>query len=311
LRHPTSIGGLIAAPFTPFDRAGAVRAEAIMAYAAHLAGSGVSGAFVCGSTGEGQLMSSAERQEVASAWRTAIDAQGLNLRLIVHVGHASQTEAARLAAHAAEIGADAIAALAPYYDRPATAEDLADFLAPVAAAAAPKPFYYYHMPAATGVLLPMRRFLPVAADRIPTLAGVKFTHEDLMDFSLCTTLDGGRFNMLWGRDEILLAGLMMGANGAVGSTYNYAAPVYQRVMAALERGDLAEARRQQLAAQRIIDCMLRHGSGKVIMKWLGIDCGPVRSPRRDASIQDDERFRREMQQLGFFDAVVAAEPVLR
>src|SRR5438067_649712 len=82
-------------------------------------------------------------------------------------------------------------------------------------------------------------------DRIPNLAGLKFTNSDLATFQRLLRLRDGRFDVVWGFDEYLLAALALGAEGAVGSTYNFAAPLYHRIIAALAKGDLAAARAEQ------------------------------------------------------------------
>ncbi|MCX7935226.1 MAG: dihydrodipicolinate synthase family protein, partial [Planctomycetota bacterium] len=230
--------GLIAAPFTPMLPDGGLHLAAIPAYADFLRRNGMIGVFVNGTTGEGQSLTTAERKAVADAWVAA--AKGL--KVFVHVGHVSLAEAQDLAQHAQSVGAFAIAACAPYFFKPASASALAQALAPIAAAAPNLPFYYYHIPAMTGVDVPVAAFLQAAAQSIPNLAGAKFTYENLLDFQLCLRAEGGRFDMLFGRDEFLLAGLALGAQGGVGSTYNFAAPLYVEIIAACKRGDFAAAR---------------------------------------------------------------------
>jgi N-acetylneuraminate lyase len=224
------------------------------------------------------------------------------LRVIVHVGHASGAEAMALAAHAQGVGAAGIACMAPFFFKPAAVEDLVAFCAPVAAAAPKLPFYYYHIPSLTGANLPMVTFLVAAGRVIPNLAGIKYTHEDMLDFSACLRFDGGRYDILFGRDEMLLAGLALGARGAIGSTYNYMSPIYHRVMEAFARGDIAAARDAQALATDLIAVMLRHGglpAGKAMMAIAGIDCGPARPPLRSLDAGQRESLRRELEPLGF------------
>jgi N-acetylneuraminate lyase len=160
------------------------------------------------------------------------------------------------------------------------------------------------MPAMTGVAISAAEFLAEAGNRIPTLAGVKFTHEDLGDYQAARAADGGRFDVLFGRDEILLSGLNLGARGAVGSTYNYAAPLYQRILRAHAAGDLSAAQKAQAQAQAFIDIMSRHGglpAGKTIMKLIGVDCGPVRLPLRTLTPANEATLRAELTAIGFFE----------
>jgi N-acetylneuraminate lyase len=90
----------------------------------------------------------------------------------------------------------------------------------IASAAPSLPFYYYHIPSATNVDLPMVDFLAVADGLIQNLAGIKYTHYDLEDLQLCLHYGGGKYNILFGRDQYLLAAVALGVRGAVGSTYS-------------------------------------------------------------------------------------------
>jgi N-acetylneuraminate lyase len=172
------------------------------------------------------------------------------------------------------------------------------------AAAAPKlPFYYYHMPGMTGVNIPVREFLALAPSQIPNFVGVKFTHEDLGDYADSYALAQKRYSMLFGRDEILLSGLQIGAEGAVGSTYNYAAPLYHQLMTALAAGDLATARARQTQAREFIDIMNGLGglpAGKAIMKFIGVDCGPVRAPLSRIDAAREAELHQKLTAIGFF-----------
>lgn len=297
MKHLT---GLIAAPHTPFRPDGSVALDVIPPQARLLAHNGVAGAFVCGTTGEGASLTGEERRNVVEAW---VAAKPAALSVIVHVGHLSLGEACAFARHAQDTGADAIATIAPSFFKPATVAELVAWCAAVASGAPKLPFYYYHMPGMTGVTIPAADFLSAATNRIPTLAGVKFTHENLMDFGRSTEHSGGKFDLLFGRDEILLAGLAMGARGAVGSTYNFAAPLYLRIIEAFNRGDLVAARRDQARAMEFIVVLDRHGglaAGKSVMKLIGLDCGPVRLPLRALSDRDEASLRDGLENIGFF-----------
>lgn len=295
----TKLTGLVAAPFTAMHEDGSVNLALIKNQANALVAEGVSGAFICGTTGEGLSLTTAERWQVAEGWMAAASEK---LKVIVHVGHNSIDESRALAAHAQKIGAHAIATLGPNFFRPANVEQLINYCARIAEAAPNLAFYFYHMPAMTGVNFPMFDFLKAAKGRIPNLAGIKFTHENLMDYNQCLHFDGGRFNILWGRDEILLCALALGASGAVGSTYNYMPAVYFKTMAAFQEGDLETARRHQLVATEIIAVMSRHGglpAAKAMMKMIGLDCGPVRLPLRNLCKEELETMACELARVGF------------
>lgn len=278
---------------------GSLKLEAIERQARSLSENGVNGAFICGTTGEGLALTTPERMRVAERWVAVAPER---LKVIVHVGHPSVEESHALATHAQSIGAHAIAAMTPAFIRPERAEEVVEFCARAAAGAPSLPFYYYHFPALTRVEVPVLELLKLAATRIRNFAGVKFTDENLMSYAQCLNYEQGRFNILFGRDEILLAALALGAGGAVGSTYNFMAPVYHRLIAAFKSSDLESARRFQAHAIEIIAIMSRRGglaAGKAMMKIFGIDCGPVRPPLRNLGPDELMGLEHELARAGF------------
>ena len=297
--------GLVAAPFTPMHPNGEVNLAAIDAYANHLIRhGGVTGVFICGTTGESASLTTEERKAIAEKWVTAA---GGKLKIIVHVGTTSLPQAVDLAAHAQAIGADVISAMAPFFFKPASVEDLVSFFVPVAAAAPKLPFFYYNMPSMTGVSLPVERFLTEGKKRIPTLAGVKFTHNNLMEMQQCIHAKDGEFEVLHGFDEILITGLAAGAKAAVGSTYNYIPSVYRRIMDAMQKGDLETARKWQWESVKILDIVIRHGGGvrggKMLMTLAGVECGPCRLPIAPYSEAEFREIEAQLRQTVFFEAV--------
>lgn len=297
----TKLKGLVAAPFTPFDSSGDLQLGTIERYAAHLVGNGVEGAFICGTTGEGVLMTEQERCQLAERW---IDVAKGSLRVVVHVGHSCQRSSVQLAAHAAKIGAGAVAAMSPTFFKPAGVSQLIDFLEPIAAAAASLPFYYYNIPSMTGVNLSNVEFLEQARGRIPNLRGIKFTHSDMMEYARCKQVAGGMFDIAWGVDEMLLGALAVGATSAVGSTYNYAAPLYLKMIRAFQNNDFDLARDCTNKSVEMIAPLLKYGGlrvGKATMAMIGLDCGPTRSPIAPLSAVELAAVRQAYEAIGFFE----------
>lgn len=291
---------LIAPPPTPFDAKGNVDLSQIEKLAAHLSSSGVSGVFLCGSTGEGMSLSVRERMEIAEAW--ADSAPNYGLRTIAQVGANSQRDAIDLAAHAAQTGLDAISAHAPCYFRPQSVNHLVAFFAPVAAAAADTPFYYYDIPQLTGVDLPTAKFLKVAPTEIPTLAGVKFTNPNLALLQECLQVDNGRFDIFFGCDEALLAGYALGARSAIGSTYNYMAPLAHHIIRAFDAGDFDLARSLQMKAVDAVSILAEYGylvAAKSIMRIFDIDCGGVREPLHGLKEDQKGEITQRLLDIGF------------
>jgi len=289
--HVTKTEGLVAAPFTPMTADGRPCCDSIGRYATHLFQRGVVGAFICGTTGEGVSLSVTERQRVAEAWmRAAPD----GFRIVVHVGATSLEDCRTLAAHAGAIGADAIACLAPFFFRPVGVAGVVEWCAAVAEAAPSVPCYYYHIPAMTGVPLRVAEFLAAAGPRMPSLVGIKFSADEIDDLHDCLRADGGRYDVLFGRDERLVEALALGVRGAVGSTYNFAAAPFVGIAAARTGGDWGEAERLQAGATRLIEeiaacCPQPLPAFKAAMARVGIDCGPVRPPLRQPSAEQRAR----------------------
>ena len=296
----TRLTGLVAASYTPFHADARLNPACIDRQAEHFASSGIAAVFACGTTGECHSLTTTERKETAARW---VSAAAGRFKVVVHVGHNSLPEAQSLAAHAQELGATAIAAMSPFFFKPASVEELVEFCAAVASTAPKLPFYFYDIPSMTGVKFATAEFLERAAERIPTLAGVKFTSTDLMVYQECAAAAGGRFDVLYGHDEMLLPALACGARGAIGSTYNYAAPIYHRIIDAFEKGDLATAQKAQLESVRLVRALQAPGvvrGGKSIMAMLGIDCGPVRLPLAPVSRGEALRLYESIRHLEVF-----------
>jgi len=297
------IKGLIAAPFTAMREDGQVNLDLISKQVEMLYENHLQGAFVCGTTGESLSLTVPEREAIAKCW---VDAAPKDFKVIVHVGHGSIEASKRLATHAREIGAWGIGCMGPVFFKPATVNELVDYCRQIAAAAADLPFYYYHLPALTGNRFPMIEFLQSASDTIPNLAGIKYTFEDLMDFQSCRLFQDGRYDMLFGRDEILLCGLVLGTQGAVGSTYNFAAPLYLSLIREFQAGRLQQARHLQWQSMQLVRLLRSIDSdflpaAKSVMKYLGLDCGPVRPPLQNISDAQYRRLVSGLEQLGLPD----------
>lgn len=302
MKNYQRIEGLVAASFTPMDAMGSVYLPAIEHYADLMARSGMSGVFVCGTTGESHSLTTQERKEILAEWVKT--AQG-RFKVIAHVGSNSMHEAMELAAHAQQVGADAVGAMAPCFFKPATVRDLVAFFAPIAASAAELPFYYYNMPSMTGVCLSVPEFLVEGKKVIPNLVGTKFTHNNLMEMGECLALNNGAFEVLHGYDEILIAGLAFGAVGGVGSTYNYLPKVYLGIIEAMKKGDMETARQLQQQSIEVVKVIIKYGGGvrggKAIMNLIGIECGQCRLPITPFSDEEYTSLKEDLEKIGFFN----------
>ncbi len=293
--------GLIAAPFTPFHLDGSLNLELIPAYYEFLKSNGVKGAFICGSTGEGVSLSIQEKKSVAEAWSECTKRDS-DFTLMMFLGGTCIADCQELAIHANKIGVDAISFTAPFYFKPANAEMLAKACHQVASVVPDMPFYYYHIPVLTGVNVAMYDLLQVVDSTIPNFAGIKYTHEDFMDYQSCLTYQNGKYDMLWGRDENMLSALVLGAKGSVGSTFNYAAPLYNQLIQAFNDNNLETARNHQMTSINMIRLLGKYGgiaTGKAYMKKVTLDCGEFRLPVKNMGEAQFELFINDVAALNF------------
>jgi N-acetylneuraminate lyase len=232
---------------------------------------------------------------------------------MVLLGGTCIADCKELAMHAQQIGLDALSFTAPFYFKPANVEMLAEACREVASAAPGMPFYYYHIPVLTGVNFSMFDLLNAIDGRVPNFAGIKYTHEDLMDFLSCLNFKNGKYDMLWGRDENMLPALAVGAKAAVGSTFNYAAPLYNDLIDAFNKGDMSTAQLLQQQSIDMIRLLGKYGgiaTGKAYMKLIEMDCGEFRLPVKNMTTDQFDLFKKDVEQLNFssFSSRLPARP---
>ena len=204
-------------------------------------------------------------------------------------------------------GADVISAMAPTFFKPTDAAALCDWFAEVTRSAPEMPFYFYDIPLMTGVTLDTREFIDLAKERLPGFSGVKFSNFDDDMLQACVRNNGGSANILYGIDQRLLHGLSVGCHGAVGSTYNFAAPLYQRIQAAFDEGNLDAAEALQSKSAGMIKLFMECDylpTAKAVMALVGVDCGPVRPPMHRLSPASVDQLQRDLDTMGFFDWAV-------
>ena len=299
------IRGLIDAPFTPMHADGSINLSVIPDYAALLHRNGLKGVFINGSSGEGYLLTDDERRQIAEAWMSAVSSYD-DFKVIVHVGSTCVRSSHDLASHAQAIGAFGIGAMAPPFPKVGRIEELVKYCEEIASGAPGLPFYFYHIPAFNGAFLSMYDFLQAVDGRIPNFAGIKYTFESLYEYNRCRRYKNGKFDMLHGQDETILPCLAMGgAQGGIGGTTNYNGRCLTGIIKAWQDGDLERARQLQDYAQDVIDviCHFRGNivGGKRIMKLIGLDLGPNRTPFQNITPEEEVRLRAELEAIDFFN----------
>jgi N-acetylneuraminate lyase len=295
------LSGLIPAVFSPMHADGELMLDGIGDYADRLIAGGVGGMLIGGTTGEFASLSIAERRRLAEAFVEVVKDR---VPVVVHVGCNDLPSTRELAAHAQTIGADAIALAPPSFLTPPDVAATVHWCRQVAEHAPALPLFYYHIPSMTGVKMSMLEFLRAAVGRVDSLAGIKFTHEALDEYALVVDEFGESLNILFGRDELFLPGLSVGAQGAVGSSYNFALPLYKQLREAFIAGDMATAQSAQCTAVKLIETLKRYrypSASKFCMSLIGLPCGQPRSPLTALSPADETALRAELEAMGFFD----------
>lgn len=295
--------GLIDAPFTPFYANGDVNLEPIEAYAKMLQKNGLKGVFINGSSGEGYMLTTEERMLLAERW---VAVAPKDFKIIVHVGSCCLRESRRLAEHARKLGVWGIGSMAPPFPHIGRIEELVKYCEEIASAAPELPFYYYHIPAFNGAYLPMLDLLKAVDGRIPNFAGIKYTFESLYEYNQCRLYKNGKYDMLHGQDETILPSLAQGgAQGGIGGTTNYNGKELVGIIEAWKNGDIETAREKQNFAQEVINVICHYRGnivgGKRIMKLMGFDLGPNRTPFRNMTDEEEQAMKKELEAINFFE----------
>ncbi|MGN0855647.1 MAG: dihydrodipicolinate synthase family protein [Kiritimatiellia bacterium] len=289
--------GLIAAAHTGFNAEGSVDLDVIPKQAAMLVRQKVTGVYVSGTTGEGICCSLAERKAVFDAWVKA--AKG-RLFLIAHIGALALPDVQELGAHAVACGMDATSIVPPNFFKPGSIEALIAYLQEALKTSTKLPFYYYHT-GMSGVNFDMQTFLEKADGRIGNLAGIKFNYPDLYMYQRCLRACGGKYDITWGIDEWFAGAVALGAQSAIGSTYNYAAGIYYRIWDAVRKGDLKTVEKNMKRVCDIVDILVQYGGvagGKVMCRMWGVDLGDVRVPNRPISAEGKADILKRIKKIG-------------
>ena len=299
-KSAAELNGLYSALFTPFDADNEIDFDALASLIRFQLKSGLSGFFVCGTTGEGLLLSNEERIElvrfVVEFCKTDEVARLHDSRVIAHVGHPSSAVAADLAREAAQAGADWIGAIGPvfygnsfegtvrHYSQIAQATEL--------------PFMIYAFQSAIDPERDVRLF------EIPNVAGVKYTGADFFSMQQLARRLDRKIALISGMDELFVAGQSMGFQAGIGSTYNFMPEKFVEILRLCRANDFHAARGIQARLNQVIDyfCQFENWSfRKAFMRYIGLDCGPCRPPFEPVSAEQYLEFEQGLDELGILE----------
>ena len=268
---------------TPFDSHGAVSPDAIRNFVQYQYEKGIRALYVCGSTGEGFLLSLAERKFVLETVMKSVPA---DMTVIAHVGAAATHEAVELAVHAEQTGAHATSAVPCVYYRLGEESVYRHWTA--ITEAADVPFFIYNIPQLTGFNLTMAMFKRMLTNE--RVAGIKSSSESVIDIMNFKQAGGEDFIVFNGPDEQYLAGRVMGADGGIGGTYAAMPELYLKLDELIRAGKLEAALRLQRTVTafifRLIGFESLYGAVKAIVRLDGCDVGDVRAPFIPVSIEN-------------------------
>ena len=280
--------GIFTALLTPFDKDNKVNETQLEKLIKHNLKMGVKGFYVCGSTGEAFLLSTDERKQVMDIVKsTAPEAT-----LIAHIGSVNEMEAMELANHAKKLSYDAISSVAPFYYR-FSFEEIKNYYYRLADSAE-LPMLVYHIPTFSGVNMGIREMSQFLAD--DRFLGIKYTSNDFFTMEQCKANFPEKI-VYNGFDEMFLAGLSMGADGAIGSTYNFMADKFVRIKQCFDAQEVKAAQEIQKQANRIITILCQVGvmqAEKEVLNQLGFDFGICRRPFGELTAEQKELIAKEI-----------------
>ena len=296
--------GIHSAIFSVYDEQMNVKKETVARMVEGQLADGVRGFYVGGNTGECTVLPAKTRKQMLETVVEVNDGRG---KIMAHIGAGHFDEVMDLLEHANTQKIDAIASLPPslcsYYNHKDT---VAYYKA--LAKNSKFPVYAYVTP----VTMQHSELYSFAKElsQIENIAGLKITIPDYFKFALVNQIDGGRLNTLNGPDEMMLSSLVVGADGAIGTTYNIIPKVAVKIFDSFQKGDLKTALEYQNKLNTFIQTMLSFVNGRGVGYWkaglslLGYDMGYTVFPATPVSEEDLQTLKEKLTAIRFFEEMV-------
>lgn len=258
---------------------------------------GADGFYICGSTGEGPVLTTSRRKKFAEAVIEYDKGRGA---IINHVGAASFEDSLALAHHAADIGCDAVSSVVPNFYFKHNENEVVEYYKRLAdAAGIPVIAYAQGLLGDIDVVSLMEKLM-----KVDNIIGVKFTLLNFYDMSRIKSLCNGDINVINGPDEMLICGLTMGADAGIGSTYNVMCREFKKLYNAFAQGNFEEARQQQFKINKVIEIIIKYGvirTVKHMLSYVDINAGDACLPAAALSDKEKENIKAELNSIGYFN----------
>jgi N-acetylneuraminate lyase len=264
--------GIFPALLTPFDENDIINEGQLEKLVKFNLEKGAKGFYVCGSTAEAFLLSTDERKLVMDIVKSCAP----KATLIAHVGSISEKQAIELGEYASRLGYDAVSSVAPFYYK-FSFKEIKDYYFRVADSAS-LPMLVYHFPAFSGVNMGIKEISEFLSDE--RFLGIKYTSNDYFIMEQCKSKFPNKV-VYNGYDETFLAGLSLGSDGGIGSTYNFMCDKFVKIKELFEQNRLSEARGLQREVNSIISVLCEIGvmaAEKEVLNQIGFDFGVCRKP---------------------------------
>ncbi|MGI5989119.1 MAG: N-acetylneuraminate lyase [Lachnospiraceae bacterium] len=282
---------IYSALMVPFHADESVNYEALRQLVEREVQEGVEGFYVCGSSGEGLLMSVEEREKVTEC---VLDQVAGRAPVIAHCGTIRTADVIRLARHAIKAGCVAVSMIPPYYYH-FSMDDITHYYLDVIDAVPDAPVIIYNIPSFTGIEFSKDNASELLAN--PNIIGIKHTSKDLYNLERMAT-DYPEKVLINGYDEQFLAALCMGAQATIGTTVNLFYPLFKGVRAAFDARDLDTGKILQQDINWRMENIVKVGlfpATKYGCALKGTDCGTCRRPFRDITQEQKALIRKTVE----------------
>ncbi len=280
--------GIFTALLTPFDRNNKVNEKELEKLVKFNVAKGITGFYVGGSTAEAFLLSTDERKQIMDVVKSTAP----NHTLIAHIGSINELEAREIGKHAKKLSYDLVSSVAPFYYK-FSFEEIKNYYFRLADISE-LPMLVYHFPAFSGVNMGIAEMSEFLFD--DRFIGIKYTSNDFFTLERCKTNFPDKL-VYNGFDEMFMAGLAMGADGGIGSTYNFMADKFAKIQRLFKENNIEEAQKIQIEANKIITILCKIGvmqAEKEVLNQLGFDFGNCRPPFGIPTDEEKEIIKNEI-----------------